>query len=237
MERVRQKMEEVIQKQKRLQEQSHATTESRSANDKSQYILALGGVAAGLTIAVIVWLAKSILATEHINMIAPETADVIHPGEIKKSSDVLAQLNERVELLTESISNMEAKLMRVMALNDSISNIEEKYASSSQQDKLESAEVNSAIDMYELDAPGVHVASETEKPFVPTHTVNAKLNLRPSASLNSRPSAVLKAGTKVEYISQADGWYYVKTRYNGKGWCSSDYLSPLLPTQEMPSTN
>jgi alcohol dehydrogenase class IV len=43
MERVRHKIEEVIQKQKRLQEQSQAKTASSSTKDKSQYIIALGG--------------------------------------------------------------------------------------------------------------------------------------------------------------------------------------------------
>ena len=43
MERARHKIEEVIKKQKWLQEQSHAKTERSSAKDKSQYIIALGG--------------------------------------------------------------------------------------------------------------------------------------------------------------------------------------------------
>jgi hypothetical protein len=93
MERVRQKMEEVIQKQKWLQEQSQVKNRSSTAKDKSQYILALGGVAAGLTIAVIVWLAMSIVMTDHINMSEADKAVTIHTGVIKKSSDNIAEMN------------------------------------------------------------------------------------------------------------------------------------------------
>ena len=74
-----------------------------------------------------------------------------------------------------------------------------------------------------------HMTSEAVKALVPTHTVTAKLNLRPSASLDTTPIAVLKVGSEVEYIREADGWYYVNTQFHGKGWCSSEYLSSLSP--------
>jgi hypothetical protein len=74
-----------------------------------------------------------------------------------------------------------------------------------------------------------HMTSEAVKAFVPTHTVRAKLNLRPSASLDTTPIAVLKVGSEVEYIREADGWYYVNTQFHGKGWCASEYLSSLSP--------
>jgi len=74
-----------------------------------------------------------------------------------------------------------------------------------------------------------HMTSEAVKTFVPTHTVRARLNLRPSASLNTTPITVLKVGSEVEYIKEADGWYYVNTQLHGKGWCSSEYLSSLSP--------
>ena len=67
------------------------------------------------------------------------------------------------------------------------------------------------------------------KAFVPTHTVRANLNLRPSPSLNTTPIAVLKAGSEVDYIKEDDGWYYVNTQLHGKGWCSSKYLTSLSP--------
>jgi hypothetical protein len=239
MESVRQKMEEVIQKQKRLQEQSQATTESGSASNKSQYILALGGVAAGLTIAVIVWLANSILTSDHIKMIAPERAEAIHTGEINRPSDSIdsiARLNERVERLTESVSSLEDKLTRVMVLTDSITSIEKNYVSS-RQHVPEVADARASVDMNESNASSANYFTPGKnKVFVPTHTVKTRVNLRPAASLKTTPIAILKAGTEVEYIKETDGWYYVNTQLHGKGWCSSDYLSPLLPTQHKPST-
>jgi hypothetical protein len=234
MERVRQKMEEVIQKQKRLQEQSQAKTQSSSARDKSHYILALGGVAAGLTIAVIVWLAKSIVTTDHVTM----SADAIHTGLIKKSSDNIVRLNERVELLTESVSSLEARLMRVLVLTDSITGIDKKDASSSSQAIPEAADAGSAFAIQDPNASSAsHTIPEAEKAFVPTHAVNARINLRPSPSSNTTPIALLNAGSEVEYISETDGWYYVNTQSHGKGWCSSEYLSPVSPAQQKATAN
>ena len=232
---VREKLEEIRQQQKRLHEHSHASTKHGSANGNSQVMVALGGVAAGLTLALIVWLAKSIATTGHINMTMPERAEVSHTDEFKKSSDAISQLNERVELLTDSVTELEARLMRVMTLTNSIDNTQNIHVPSSKGNISESGETNSASDIDDSDVSrGVQVNTETNKSFVPTHTVKARLNLRPSATLNSKPTAVLKAGTRVEYISQAAGWSYVSTQYNGKGWCSSDYLVPLLQSQQEP---
>jgi uncharacterized protein YgiM (DUF1202 family) len=68
---------------------------------------------------------------------------------------------------------------------------------------------------------------EAKQAFSPTHAVQSRLNLRPAATLDSKPIAVLQVGSKVEYISEADGWYYVNTVPHGKGWCASEYLAPL----------
>jgi hypothetical protein len=222
MERARHKIEEVIKKQKWLQEQSHAKTASSSTRDKSQYIIALGGVAAGITIAVIVWLAKSIVTTDHNDMSEADKVVTIHTGIIRKSSNNIAELNERVESLTESVSTLEARLTQIMALTDSIAIVETNRAASSLQQIPESADANSAFE---------------GKVFIPTHTVKARVNLRPSASLHTTPIAVLNVGTEVEYISKSDGWYYVNTQSHGKGWCSSDYLSHLSSTQRKSSSN
>ena len=231
MERARHKIEEVIQKQKWLQEQSQVKTESSSAKDKSQYIIALGGIAAGLTIAVIVWLAMSIVMTDHINMSEADKSVTIHTGVIKKSSNKIAELNERVESLTESVSTLEARLTKFMALTNSIAIVETNRAASPPQQIPESADANSAFDMNESSASRVvDNTTEAVKVFIPTHTLKARVNLRPSASLHTTPIAVLNVGTEVEYISKSDGWYYVNTQSHGKGWCSSDFLSPLSST-------
>jgi hypothetical protein len=238
MERARHKIEEVIKKQKWLQEQSHAKTESSSAKDKSQYIIALGGVAAGITIATIVWLAKSIVMTDHIDMSEADKSVTIHTGVIQKSSNNIAELNERVESLTESVSTLEARLTQIMALTDSIAIVETNRAASSLQQIPESADTNPTLEANESNVSRVvQTATETGEAFIPSHAVKARVNLRPSASLHTTPIAVLNVGTEVEYISKSDGWYYVNTLAHGKGWCSSEYLSPLSPAQRIPSAN
>jgi len=229
-------MEEEIQKQKWLQGQYQSKTGSSPAKDKSQYMIALGGIAAGLIIAVIFMLAKSLVTKEHINMFAADRDNAIQAGEIRKPSDEIAMLNERVESLTESVSNLEARLMHVMSLTDSIAIAETKLPASYPQQIPESDDANSASDMNDSNASSVvNNAIETGKAFIPSHTVKARVNLRPSASLHTTPIAVLNVGTEVEYISKSDGWYYVNTQSQGKGWCSSEYLSPLLPTQRKSS--
>jgi hypothetical protein len=60
---VRQRLNEIRQKQLNSLEKLQTTTPSNADNGKSQYLVALGGVAAGLIIAVIVMLAKSIWLT------------------------------------------------------------------------------------------------------------------------------------------------------------------------------
>jgi hypothetical protein len=47
--------------------------------------------------------------------------------------------------------------------------------------------------------------------------------------------AVMEAGSKVHYMRESDGWYYVNAPSYGKGWCSSEYLSPL--NQQYASVN
>jgi hypothetical protein len=236
MERVRQKMEEVIQKQKALQGRYQHKTESSQAKDKSQYMIALGGVAAGITIAVIILLAKSIVMRDHNNLLAADRHDAVHTGEISKPSDEIAVLNERVQSLTESVSNLEARLTHVMALTDSLTTVEAKHAASLPQQLPESADTNPTSEMNEPDAARANqTANEAEKAFVPSHIVKSRVNLRPSASLHTTPISVLDVGTEVEYIGRSDGWYYVNTRSHGKGWCSSSHLSPLLSTQRKSS--
>ena len=223
------KLQAIKEKQKILHESSQAKSESKSVK-KSQYILVLGGVVAGLTIAVILLLAKMVVLKGNTNLIAQKSAETIHTIEIKKTNNNIAQLNERVELLTESISNLESKLMRITVQTASNTDIEKKHTSTSKQYISESDEL--ALNTKEPTASRVvHVTPEAEKAFVPTHTVKDKINLRPSATLDSTPIAVLKAGSEVEYIKEADGWYYVDTPFHGKGWCSSEYLSPLSTIQ------
>ena len=220
MEHARQKLEEEIQKQKWLQGQYQPKSGSGPARDKSQIMIALGGIAAGLTIAVIFMLSKSLVNKDHDNLFASDRDNAIHTDEIRAPSDEIAMLNKRVESLNESVATLETQLTRITALTDSFTDVETKHPPSSPQQI--SGPVPSST---------IQLTTEVKKAFDPSHIVNARVNLRPSASLHTTPIAVLNVGTEVEYISQSDDWYYVNTRSHGKGWCSSDYLSPLLPAQ------
>lgn len=118
-----------------------------------------------------------------------------------------------MELLTDTVTKLEARLTRVRVVPDSINNTEENYASSSRGNMPESNEAKSAPTTDESNASIItQVSADTSKPFIPTHIVEASLNLRPTATISSRPITTLEVGTEVQYISQSDGCYYVNTR-------------------------
>ena len=199
--------------------------------------LLLGGVIAGVALATTVWWVKPVGVAGDTSTYALGTAESIHTRStsvlqpdtsgIKKPIDDIAHLNERVESLNDTIINLEVKLMHVLVLADSIADIESKRVTAAQHMSATN-EAESVFDTMEPTASGIATATnESTKEFTPTHTVNAKLNLRPSASLNTTPIAVLKVGAQVEYISEIDGWYYVNAESIGKGWCASSYLSSL----------
>jgi hypothetical protein len=238
MEHVRQKLNEIKQKHLEMQENNQAVQTSSPTNDKSLYLVALGGVAAGLTLAVIAWLAKSLLAMGDINIPPPESTVAIHASKIKETNENIDQLNKRVASLTESFSRMEARLKRVMELTNPIGATGMGHETSSQQNISENIGDETTDVSKDIHASGdTDPTAETEKSFVPTHIVKARINLRPSSSLDTMPIAVLEVGTKVEYIGKMDDWYYVNTQFQGKGWCSSEYLSPLSPPLNLPTTD
>ena len=222
---VRQRLNEIRRKQLESQETFQTANTPVSSNDKSQYLAALGGVAAGLIIAVIVWLAKSIWINDGISTSSADSNGSIQASVVRQANTKIGLLNDRIEALTGSINGLETRLIRVMELSESINEIELKYAATmpenshaSPGNKFPSSTTGSVV---------AESTDEIEMSFVPTHTVNTRLNLRPSMSLDTTPITVLEAGTGVEYIKETDGWVYVNTELHGKGWCSSGYLSPL----------
>jgi len=237
MEDVRRKIEEVKQKHMRQYAYSHGNIESASSRDNSRFLTALGGVVAGLAIAGLFWLARTSL-TDHMDFTAVATPDVIQADKFRRSTGTIAQLNERIEALNHTVSSLEAKLTRVREITDAISRDNENRAGSSHQALSESDEHDFESDSGRVSmSRDVREVPETSEPFVATHTVKAKLNLRPTASLDSKPIAVLNVGTKVQYLRESDGWDYVMTQSHGKGWCSSEYLSHVLPGEQRTSAN
>ena len=253
MEHVKEKMAQARQHRKMLQENPQAQTDFIQADRDSTSNLAkfnrylslgrnaslfIGGAAAGIVVVAIVWWVKSAGVAGDTSTIALETAEAIQArgaavlqsgtSGFKKPIDGIAHLNERVESLNNTIINLEVKLMHVLSLADSIADIESKRVTATQHYKSATNETESAFDTMEPTASGiVPTTHETTEAFIPTHTVNARLNLRPSVSLSTTPIAILKVGAQVEYRSEIDDWYYVNTKSSGKGWCASSYLSSL----------
>jgi hypothetical protein len=235
---VRQKLNEIRRKQLASQEILQTAKPPVSSNDKSQYLVALGGVAVGLIIAVIAWLARSLLISDGVSIISPDPRVAIHASRITETTGQINLLNDRIESLTESIHGLESRLKRVMELTDSISDIGMKHTPTSQQPIPDTADIVPASDKKMIyPSRASDPTNRAEQSFIPTHSVKAKLNLRPAMSLDTRPIAVLQAGTEVQYIHGDGNWFYVNTEKHGKGWCASEYLSPLPPAQRVTKQN
>ena len=130
---VRQRLNEIRQKQMNSLESLQTTTPSGSSNGKLQYLVALGGVAAGFIIAVIAWLTISILINDGVNTISSDSHVAIHASEIRSTNQQIGQLNERVATLTESISDLETRLKQVSDLANSINDTGMKQTVSPRQ--------------------------------------------------------------------------------------------------------
>lgn len=233
---VRERLNEIRRKQLESQENSQNANTPASRSDKSQSLVALGGVAAGLIIAIIVWLASSIWTNDTVSIHYADSDGAIQASVIREANTQIGQLSGRIEALTESINSLESRLTRVLELSESINEIEAKYAAA----MLDNSPTSAGNLVTDNAAPSdtTDSANDIEISFVPTHTVDTRVNLRPSMSLDTTPIAVLEAGTGVEYIKETDGWLYVNTEHHGKGWCYSRYLSPLpLPSALPPQAN
>ena len=229
-------MEEAIQQQKKLRSTSKIDSDAAQADRKSTVATEklasfhslspvatlLIGCVAGVAISAFFWWVKSVGTVDENRMIALESIDAIQVGTINKSIENIMNLTKRIETLTDTVLALEVKLRDTLALADGKADKGNEAVKADA--KLEAKSV----------VPDAHVAiTDTHKTvmvFTPTHTVNANLNLRPSPSLSSAPIAVLKTGSKVKYINERNGWYFVNTKSHGEGWCSSEYLSPILVT-------
>jgi hypothetical protein len=233
MGQARQRIEEIKEQQsKRIRESNPPTPETGGAHGRPQYFIALGGIAVGLMIAAVIWLTKPLVTEDKHESNHTEAAEVISSAEIRKTNDNIARLNQSMEMLAETISNMDVKFKRILVMAESMTDAENKNAYTLQEFPTDPVVKASEFDGNNSVISRVdNAVHETKQTFAPTHTVNVRLNLRPTATFNSRPITTLKVGTEVQYISQSDGWDYVNTRLHGKGWCSSGNLSPLLQTQ------
>ena len=215
---IRNKLNEIRQKQLESEKNLQANETSSMSNDKPLIIMALSGVATGLIIA---WLIYLFLSTDDADLIAQKSRIVIYENEIREANKIIEQLHDRVELLTKTISNLEPEFVHTNEFMED-NKIAEKMDSTGQEPSEQARETLQPTTSEPQDS-----AAASATAFIPTHVVKTRLNLRTSRSLDNVPIGVLNTGTEVKYIDEVNGWYYVDTRQLGKGWCASEYLSPL----------
>ena len=215
---IRNKLNEIRQKWLESEKNIQANETSSTSNDKPLIIMALSGVATGLIIA---WLIYLSLSTDDADLIAQKSRIVIYENEIREANKIIEQLNDRVELLTETISNLEPELVHTNEFMED-NKIAEKMNSTEQEPSEQARETLQPTTSESQDS-----AAASATAFIPTHVVKTRLNLRTSRSLDNVPIGILNTGTEIRYIDEVNGWYYVDTRQLGKGWCASEYLSPL----------
>ena len=215
---IRNKLNEIRQKRLESEKNLQANETSSRSNDKPLIIMVLSGVATGLIIA---WLIYLFLSTDDADLIAQKSRIVIYENEIREANKIIEQLNDRVELLTETISNLEPELVHTNEFMED-NKIAEKMDSTGQEPSEQARETLQPTTSESQDS-----AAASATAFIPTHVVKTRLNLRTSRSLDNVPIGILNTGTEIRYIDEVNGWYYVDTRQLGKGWCASEYLSPL----------
>ena len=190
------------------------------------------GVAIGIAMTMVAWWLIAGNSTAYTPFITDNQSAEIsrshsYPNATVILNDDVIQLSERVRYLTDKVADLGVTLLRLQVLADSIDAIEDSPALvvHQQQSIVDTSEP--VFDQMEPTAAGVaDTIAERPAVFTPTHTVNAKLNLRPSASLDTKPIGMLTVGARVEVIGEDGDWYHVNTQSIGKGWCYSSYLSP-----------
>ena len=213
---VRNKLNEIRHKQLESYTNLQAIKPSTTASNKSVIIAVLGGVAAGFITA---WLMNSFLSTENVDLIAQKSRVAFYEDKIRGVNKTIEQLNDRVELLSKSVSSLELELNNKFEKTTITDQDLPNPADEKQVSTLAASQASRIADS----------AAISDKAFFPTHVVKDRLNLRSSTSLDDAPIGVLNTGTEVSYIDKANGWYYVDTEQLGKGWCAAEFLSPLSP--------
>ena len=166
MDQVQKRLDEIKQNQLQMQESIQAARARASTKDKSHLNTALIGIAAGITIAVIAWLAYALLTTKDIDIRTWDIRTAILGKLNSKTDEQIEQLNDRVELLSESISRLEMRFDQFMESASTSDDVTDKE-SSNQVDTPED-HPDSTI---EPDTSGItNSQQEAEIEFVPTHT-------------------------------------------------------------------
>jgi hypothetical protein len=237
VEQIKEKMAQARQQRERLQNNPRAATEFSayvhdsasgqafvrrpSTTGRTASFFLVGVVAGAATMVTFWWLhaAGTIADSGRIQAGGYST---------EQSLSDMARLNERIGSLIDSVTSLEGRLVRIHNLTDSIADTASRESTADLQVSAAAVEAAAIIEDLEPTAAGNAAApTQTTQEFRPTHRINARLNLRPSASLKTVPVSVLETGTRVEYISEVDDWYFVSTESGQQGWCASGYLDSL----------
>ena len=168
---VRNKLNEIRQKQLESYTNLQTVKPSSTASNKSLIIAVLGGVATGFITA---WLMNSFLSTESVDLIAQKSRVVFYEDEIRGVNKTIEQLNDRIELLSKSVSSLEFEL------NEKVEKI-----TITDQDIPEPADEKPVSTLAASEA--ADNAAISDKTFIPTHVVKDRLNLRSSTSRDDAP--------------------------------------------------
>jgi hypothetical protein len=211
-----------------LQSSTRSSRDSVVASDKSQYMVALGGVIAGITIAIIAWLVWSLMVVKQGIHDTTGSQTAIQTNTINELSEKIDHLSEQIVVLTDTISDLEKKVATPIKQPGFSAN------SASRETETRHGEIQTPVSTQaSLD----NISSETlikmdvqtgDGAFVPTHRVIERVNLRPNPSTDRPVIATLKVGSEVQYLRESGDWYFVKTESDGDGWVASEYLSSGL---------
>lgn len=213
---IRNKLNEIRQRQLESNKEFQSNKPPTTASDKLLIIALFGGIAVGILIASLM---NSFLSTANVDLFAQKSRVAIYEDEIRGVNKTIEQLNDRVELLGKSVYSLELEL----------NNKFEKTAITDQDLPNVAKEKPVSTPAASQASVIADSAATSGKTLIPTHVVKSRLNLRSSTSLDDAPIGVLSPGTEVSYIDEANSWYYVDTEQLGKGWCASEFLSPLSP--------
>jgi hypothetical protein len=223
---VRHRLNEIREKQLKLQTNTRTRKDNRKTREKALYLAAIGGVAAGITIAVIAWLAWSLMTTKQISTGIPRPEATIHTNTINEMNQKIGHLSKQIVVLTSTITDLEK---RFVSFNSEPKPDTDSGGKSTDRYLVETptpSELRAFPENTSNEASNDIKADAEFDALASTHRVTERVNLRPMPSTDKPAIATLKAGSEVQYLREKDDWSFVKTESYGEGWVASEYLSP-----------
>jgi hypothetical protein len=223
---VKQRLSEIREKQLELQTHTRTSRDLGMTKDKTLYLVAIGGVAAGITIAVIAWLAWSLMTTKQVSTGVPRPEATIHTNTINEMNQKIGHLSEQIVVLTNTITDLEKRFVSFISAPKPDIDSGNKSPVTYRGEKPAPSDIRTFPENASIDASKDIEAYAESVAFASTHRVTERVNLRPMPSTDKPAIATLKAGSEVQYLREKDDWSFVKTELYGEGWVASEYLSP-----------